>query len=250
VTTDLEGVTDVTYYYTTDGNEPTVEDEESDGAITITESCTLKVIVEFTYGDKTYVSASSTAEYIISEEVTFHRATAVESGNYFLVADGNVAAPLEGTTLPAVEAAIDGNNVTSAVYYALTLEEVDGGFYIKDVNDNYIYNTMMKPENLYVGTMPTVWTIEITANDNSSAIIVCNDYALVFHNGVFCTCPVATIPSDAVLPTLYCTKATGIENVNGENVKVKAIYDLAGRRIDAITEHGIYIVDGKKVLVK
>ncbi|MBO5806988.1 MAG: hypothetical protein J6Q98_02200, partial [Bacteroidaceae bacterium] len=95
------------------------------------------------------------------------------------------------------------------------------------------------------------WTITIADDENSTAIIVCNDYALVLQNGVFCTCPVATIPSsDAVLPTLYGTKATGIENVNGENVKVKAIYDLAGRRIDAITEHGIYIVDGKKVLVK
>ncbi len=249
-TTDINGVTDVTYYYTTDGNEPTVEDEETEGEIIISESCTLKVIVELTYGGKTYVSASTSAEYIISEEATFHKATTVESGSYFIAANGYVAAPLEGTTLPAVEAAIDGNNVTSAVYYALTFEEADGGFYIKDVNDNYIYNTMMKPENLYVGTMPTVWTIEITANDNSSAIIVCNDYALVFHNGVFCTCPVAMIPADAVLPTLYGAQATGIENVIGENGEVKAIYDLTGRRIDAITQRGIYIVGGKKVLVK
>ena len=249
-TTDINGVTDVTYYYTTDGNEPTVEDEETEGEIIISESCTLKVIVELTYGGKTYVSASTSAEYIISEEATFHKTTTVESGSYFIVANGYVAAPLEGTTLPAVEAAIDGNNVTSAVYYALKLEEADGGFYIKDVNDNYIYNTMMKPENLYVGTMPTVWTIEITANDNSSAIIVCNDYALVFHNGVFCTCHVAMIPADAVLPTLYGAQATGIENVIGENGEVKAIYDLTGRRIDTITNRGIYIVGGKKVLVK
>ena len=107
-TTDIEGVTDVTYYYTTDGNEPTVEDEETDGTITISESCTLKVIVELTYGDKTYVSASTSAEYIITEEVTYHRAVAVESGSYFIVADGNVAAPLQGTSLPAVETTVDG----------------------------------------------------------------------------------------------------------------------------------------------
>ena len=50
---------------------------------------------------------------------------------------------------------------------------------------------------------------------------------------------------------------TGIENVKAEptvdasqNGEVKVIYDLTGRRIEAITAPGIYIVGGKKVLVK
>ena len=43
---------------------------------------------------------------------------------------------------------------------------------------------------------------------------------------------------------------TGIDEVNGENGNVKTIYDLAGRRVSTITERGIYIIDGKKVLVK
>ena len=42
---------------------------------------------------------------------------------------------------------------------------------------------------------------------------------------------------------------TNVENVVVEN-EVKAIYDLTGRRIEAITAPGIYIVNGKKVLVK
>ncbi len=42
---------------------------------------------------------------------------------------------------------------------------------------------------------------------------------------------------------------TGVENVEVEN-EVKAIYDLTGRRVEAITAPGIYIVNGKKVLVK
>ena len=48
--------------------------------------------------------------------------------------------------------------------------------------------------------------------------------------------------------TLVVTEPTGIENV--ENVEVKAIYDLTGRKIETITKAGIYIVNGKKVLVK
>ena len=43
---------------------------------------------------------------------------------------------------------------------------------------------------------------------------------------------------------------TGINEVKGENGEVKAIYDLTGRRINEIAGPGIYIVDGKKVLVK
>ena len=42
---------------------------------------------------------------------------------------------------------------------------------------------------------------------------------------------------------------TGIQNVDTEN-SVKAIYDLAGRRVETITAPGAYIVNGKKVLIK
>ncbi|MBQ5644186.1 MAG: hypothetical protein IIV04_00625, partial [Bacteroidaceae bacterium] len=44
-------------------------------------------------------------------------------------------------------------------------------------------------------------------------------------------------------------EATGIENVKGDNGKVKGIYDLHGRKVTKPVK-GIYIIDGKKVLVK
>ena len=43
---------------------------------------------------------------------------------------------------------------------------------------------------------------------------------------------------------------TGIENVTTENVNVTVIYDLTGRRVEAITAPGIYIVNGVKKLVR
>lgn len=43
---------------------------------------------------------------------------------------------------------------------------------------------------------------------------------------------------------------TAIEEVESENGDVKAIYDLQGRRIDEIAKPGIYIVNGKKIIVK
>lgn len=49
---------------------------------------------------------------------------------------------------------------------------------------------------------------------------------------------------------LEVTVADGISEVNGENGNAKTIYDLTGRKIETITKPGIYIVGGKKVLVK
>ena len=45
------------------------------------------------------------------------------------------------------------------------------------------------------------------------------------------------------------TNPTAIEEVVGENGKVKAIYDLTGRRVDTPTK-GIYIIDGKKIMFR
>ena len=43
---------------------------------------------------------------------------------------------------------------------------------------------------------------------------------------------------------------TGIDEVKSENEKVEGIFDLSGRRITEISEPGLYIINGKKVLVK
>ena len=43
---------------------------------------------------------------------------------------------------------------------------------------------------------------------------------------------------------------TSIENIVVENAVVEGIFDMQGRKIDAITAPGLYIVNGKKVLVK
>ncbi|MBQ2787486.1 MAG: carbohydrate binding domain-containing protein [Bacteroidaceae bacterium] len=46
------------------------------------------------------------------------------------------------------------------------------------------------------------------------------------------------------------TGNTGIENITGEENGKKVIFDLTGRRIENISRPGIYIVNGKKMLVK
>ena len=48
----------------------------------------------------------------------------------------------------------------------------------------------------------------------------------------------------------FAGATTGIDEVNGENGEVKAIYDMQGRKLTEITMPGMYIVNGKKVMVK
>ncbi|MBO5787648.1 MAG: hypothetical protein J6R07_03130 [Bacteroidaceae bacterium] len=50
--------------------------------------------------------------------------------------------------------------------------------------------------------------------------------------------------------TLLVSAETGISNVSGNENAVKGIYDMQGRKIECITQPGIYIVDGRKVVVK
>lgn len=49
---------------------------------------------------------------------------------------------------------------------------------------------------------------------------------------------------------LQVASPTAIENVGADDAVVEGIFDLSGRRIDEITAPGIYIINGKKVLVK
>ena len=65
--------------------------------------------------------------------------------------------------------------------------------------------------------------------------------------------PASALPAEAQGAANFSFRfgegTTAIENVEVEN-EVKAIYDLTGRRVEAIAAPGIYIVGGKKVLVK
>ena len=49
--------------------------------------------------------------------------------------------------------------------------------------------------------------------------------------------------------TLEVINATGIKEVEGDN-GVKGVYDLSGRKFEKVSAPGVYVVDGRKVLVK
>ena len=88
------------------------------------------------------------------------------------------------------------------------------------------------------------YPIILTANEDGT--ISFEDFFLATYNW----------DTAALTPAVFCENVTAtkcptsIEDVVVENNAVNAIFDMQGRKVDAITAPGLYIVDGKKVLVK
>ena len=56
-------------------------------------------------------------------------------------------------------------------------------------------------------------------------------------------------PADCTATVTVTEVPTGIDDVKGENGEMKAVYDLQGRKVEVSSE-GLYIINGKKVVVK
>ena len=60
-----------------------------------------------------------------------------------------------------------------------------------------------------------------------------------------------TVKENLFIRVFYAPSASGISSATtSEESTPQAIYDLQGRRLQGITQRGIYIIGGKKVLVK
>ena len=140
----------------------------------------------------------------------------------------------ENATTTASGNLLDGRIMTSAV-------GGDG-----DNNNYYLLMNASKGEAFYWVFKEFGADAEIAAGNagtHNGKYIKCE------ANKAFLALPAGTT-NPAALSFRYGGDTTDIEEVKGENGKVKTIYDLQGRKLSEITEPGIYIVNGNKVLVK
>ena len=128
-----------------------------------------------------------------------------------------------------------------------------GGLLLTVADDNK--SAEMEVGNFAGGSYPDYLKIyDMNGTADYPIILTANEDGTISFEAFF----LATYNYDtaALTPAVFCENVTAtkcptsIEDVVVENNSVKAIFDIQGRKVDAITAPGLYIVDGKKVLVK
>ena len=124
-------------------------------------------------------------------------------------------------------------------------------YYIKNYNGLYISDYTLNGNTLCNGNSQSTATvfkanylddgrIYFTTKNEGAFLTLGSDYKVVCSTDFV----------DASLWTIVrvTSNNTGIEEVT-ENADERTVYDLTGRRIERITSPGIYIINGKKVMV-
>ena len=206
------------------------------------------------------IAANNGYDWII-EEVTTLPVTVTEAGyaTFFapvevtvpagdvtahtVTVDGEWASLSEAlTTIPANTGVVLANagTVELAINYAGTTAAIEGnvlaGTAAKSIIsiENGSYYVLAKPEGAEVAGLYT------PKNGDDKTTFINGSHKAYMHLAA----------QGAAYYSFRFPGTTGIEEVTTENGNVKAIYDLTGRRVEAITAPGIYIVNGKKTLVK
>ena len=172
-----------------------------------------------------------------------YRIKDVASGNYLHVGEYNA----DNATGPVGSVIISEYDDSNDQIFNFE-EAADGDYYVKSLNGHYIVCRSWNVDACDDG-QKTPLGFEFI-DDNQFRIINTRGYFKVENvSGVvypFCD---AKLDLAATWVLEEATAASGINDINAvEGTGV--IYDLTGRKIEKITNAGIYIVNGKKVLVK
>ncbi|MBR3976343.1 MAG: hypothetical protein IKJ95_00770 [Bacteroidaceae bacterium] len=144
---------------------------------------------------------------------------------------------------------------------AVVLEGAEGEytFNVSDADAAAVSGNLLKgtfastnvTENAYVLSNPTegvgfykAATKEVSHSAGTSVVFL--------NNAGKAYLPASALPAAAQASNgfRFGEGTTGIEQITDNREQSTVIYDLTGRRIEAITAPGIYVVNGKKVLVK
>lgn len=172
---------------------------------------------------------------------------------------GNLVVAINDFPMPAQEETIivENNNGT----YTLRLNNLilnDGEGTIMPVG-NIVLNDLTATEENGIKTIDAEQTTIITPGDDSK--LPADSYWMEFEEGVPVKLNAKFTDSNLeckididleimwVSVTFNGENTTDIKNIVVES-KPKNIFDLTGRRIETITTPGIYIVNGKKVIIK
>jgi hypothetical protein len=186
-----------------------------------------------TVGEAGYATLYLACDVVIPETVETYVATEFdEEGNLELT---KITGILPANTAVIVKAAAESYT------FAYSAEK---GTAVTNLLEGTTVNTNIEDDAYVLGNANGIGMYKAKKNQNEGA---------AWLNNAFKAYLPAPANSEGVKSLSFRFEGegtTGISEVKGENGNVKTIYDLTGRRIEAITAPGIYIVNGKKVLVK
>ena len=103
----------------------------------------------------------------------------------------------------------------------------------------------MSYDGLVAADVAPVWLTEpvfVTTADENSPV---GEYPIIVESAVAESYQMTFVPG-----TLTVTKVTGIQGLSASETDSKVVRMLDGRQLKGTPRKGIYIVDGKKVIVK
>ena len=202
-----------------------------------------------------------TADFTKAEYASFYAPCSVTIPNgveaYYLTSEGITSdkaslTKIEKGIIPALTAVILKSSSNEVVDLNVTEETST-----EDLSENIFKGTVVK-RYIQVEEENGAYVLGIVDEEvglyKSVTTTITNQYNIYIflNNANKAYLPMSAVPAAAQGAANFSFRfpgTTAIESVEVEN-EVKAIYDLTGRRVEAITAPGIYIVNGKKVLVK
>ena len=214
--------------------------------------------MRFRYYNMTYGESVQLYKYVT--ELPSYTLTVGKTGWATMLLDFNVAIP-DGVQVWTVEEIVDGYAVLGEVSDVIPAgcPVLVKAVLADDYEFTYTSEAGKEYANLLKGTTKNEYITEeayVLWNVDGEACFCKADMNQLdgtawLNNANKAYLPASAVPNKTVAFYGFDWEGTtGISEVKGENGEVKAIFDLTGRRVEAITAPGIYVVNGRKVLVK
>ena len=184
-------------------------------------------------GETTYATFYTPKAVTIPENVEAFAVTAINDGWVTLTKIENTIPANTGVVLKATETGVYNFAMAEAV------EDVESVETINNLLDGTVVATLVDGPAYVLGNVDGIGFYNAKLTEDNKFL----------NNGYKAYLPVASGAALSANLRFDFGGTTGIEEVEIRNEK-EEIYDLTGRRVNEITKAGVYIVNGKKVMVK
>ncbi|MBO5920973.1 MAG: Ig-like domain-containing protein, partial [Bacteroidaceae bacterium] len=204
------------------------------------------------------ISESTAAEYIISEEVTYPKATVMAGGEYFISANNAIALPYNNGILPTQPTTAEGDNISDAIYYAYSFENAGNGeFYIRDTNGMYLSASgLSTKDEIKISTTyhNCAWNVTI---EDGIAKIRKEGFVLAYNNNAIVAVREENTNATTIYPSLYgIANAPSVFSYTPDSyateLKTISITFSEAVRMEGITSYDqfpLYKAEGNKIPV-